>query len=77
MKAIQILMDERLLNAVDREAKRAGSDRSKLIREALTRFLQETRRKTMEDQDRQAYMKRPQTKDEIEPWEAVQAWPEE
>jgi metal-responsive CopG/Arc/MetJ family transcriptional regulator len=77
MKPIQILMDERLLAAVDREAKRRRSDRSKLVRAALTAFLADSRRRTLEEQYRRAYRQAPQRTDEIEPWEHIQAWPED
>lgn len=39
MKAVQILMDEQQLSALDGAAKRLGRDRSKLVREAVARFL--------------------------------------
>jgi metal-responsive CopG/Arc/MetJ family transcriptional regulator len=77
MKPIQVMMDERLLKAVDSEAKRLRSDRSKLIRLALARYLTEARRRSLEEQDRQGYVKRPQRRDETDPWLEIQAWPED
>jgi metal-responsive CopG/Arc/MetJ family transcriptional regulator len=62
---------------VDSEAKRLHSDRSKLIRLALARFLSEARRRALEERDWRGYAKKPQRRDEIEPWLEIQAWPED
>ena len=66
-----------MLERVDRAAKRLRSDRSKLVRLALARFLADERRRDLEERHRAAYRRRPQRADEVEPWGAVQAWPEE
>ena len=75
MKAVQILMQGDLLEAVDREARRRRSDRSKLVREALARFLDEVKRSALEEQHRRGYQLKPQRRDEISPWQKVQRWP--
>ena len=75
MKAVQILMQAELLEAVDREARRRRSDRSKLVREALARFLEDTNRRALEEQHRRGYQMKPQRRDEISPWQKVQRWP--
>jgi metal-responsive CopG/Arc/MetJ family transcriptional regulator len=77
LKPIQILMDERLIGALDREARRLKSDRSKLIRVAVTRLLSTARRRSLEEQDRACYERTPQAPSEWEPWQEVQSWPEE
>ena len=77
MRAIQILMDEPLIDAVDREAKRSHLDRSKLIRAALAQFLASKRREARERADRRGYERRPQTGAEIAAWEKVAEWPED
>jgi len=77
MKAVQILMEEDLIAAVDQEAKRRQLDRSKVIRTALQRFLAESRRHALEQQHIEGYRKRPVQKREIKAWERVQEWPEE
>jgi hypothetical protein len=77
MKAVQILMDEELIAAVDQEAKRRRSDRSKLVRTALTRYLADSRRGTLEQQHIHGYQKRPQRKRDLTAWERAQQWPEE
>ncbi len=70
-------MEPDLLARVDRAAKRLRSDRSKLVRLALARFLADERRRELEERHRAAYQQRPQRADEVEPWVDVQAWPEE
>lgn len=73
MKAVQILMDEDLIKAVDREAKRERSDRSKLVRAALVRYLAEQRRRDDEARHRQGYARKPVVRGEF--WEP-DTWPE-
>jgi metal-responsive CopG/Arc/MetJ family transcriptional regulator len=75
MKPIQILMDPGLLRDIDREAKRLRSDRSKLIRAAVTSFLEKSHRSALERQHRLGYTKHDQRDDRIEEWEDVQEWP--
>jgi metal-responsive CopG/Arc/MetJ family transcriptional regulator len=76
MKAIQILMDEPLVKELDAQAKRGKTDRSKLVRVAAARYLQELKRQEMEARHRRGYEKKPQTSDEVTPWLDIQAWPE-
>jgi metal-responsive CopG/Arc/MetJ family transcriptional regulator len=77
MKPIQLLIDEELVRRLDREAKRIRTNRSKLIRLAVERFLQDQQRLALEEADRRGYERRPQRIGELDAWEAVQAWPEE
>jgi len=76
MKAIQILMDEALLRDLDQEARRRGTDRSKLIRMASARLLRDLRRRDLEARHRRGYVDEPQDVDELRAWEEVQEWPE-
>ncbi len=77
MKAVQILMEEELIDAVDREAKRLRSDRSKLVRAALTQFLAESRTRALEERHRKGYEKKPQRLREVTEWETAERWPED
>ena len=61
MKNIQVVLDEPLLRATDREARRARVNRSALIREAIREHLR--RRRLAEE--------------ELAPWTKVQVWPRE
>ncbi len=75
VKPIQILMDEKLVAAVDREAKRRRSNRSNIVRAALSAFLADSRRRVLEEQYRRGYETQPQRRDEYELWEGIQAGP--
>jgi metal-responsive CopG/Arc/MetJ family transcriptional regulator len=75
MKAIQVVMDERLLKAADREAKRRKINRSALLREALWEHLKRRRIAEVEEREREAYARQPA--DEFAIWEKVQVWPED
>lgn len=77
MRAIQLLIDDDTLREVDRVARRAKTDRSKLIRAAVEKMLREMRIRDLEERDIRAYRKHPQTPEEYEPWLEIQAWPEE
>jgi metal-responsive CopG/Arc/MetJ family transcriptional regulator len=79
MKAVQILMDERLIREADREAKRLHVDRSKLMRTALKQFLRELRTRSLEEQYRRGYESEvlPSEDEEVEQWENAQDWPKD
>jgi metal-responsive CopG/Arc/MetJ family transcriptional regulator len=77
MKPIQVLIDENLVRRLDREAKRLRANRSKLIRLAVERFLQDQQRLALEEADRRGYERRPRRAAELDAWEGIQEWPEE
>jgi metal-responsive CopG/Arc/MetJ family transcriptional regulator len=74
VKAVQILMDERLLARLDRTAKRIGRDRSKLVREAVARFLAGEDAREKEQRVIEAYERQPLTREELE-WLEAGEWP--
>ena len=76
-KPIQILMEESLLAAVDREARRRGSDRSKLIRAAVERWLEEAKRREREERYVRSLQSDPGEPKEAAAWESIQVWPED
>ena len=76
METIQVVLDEELLRAADRAAKRAEINRSALVREALRRYLKELHYQELERRDREGYERLPGTR-ELAVWEGVAAWPEE
>jgi metal-responsive CopG/Arc/MetJ family transcriptional regulator len=76
MKAIQIMMDDALIRALDSEARRRHTDRSKLIRTAAARLLDDLRRRDLEARHRRGYAAAPLTAAELRAWEEAQAWPE-
>ncbi|MSP62891.1 MAG: ribbon-helix-helix protein, CopG family [Myxococcales bacterium] len=76
-KTIQVVLEDDLLRAANREARRCKVNRSALIREALRDHLRRRRLQAMEEQHRQSYERHPLAPGEFDVWERVQAWPEE
>ena len=72
MSTIQIVLEDELLAEADAQAALNGEDRSALIREALVKYLhrQEVRR-DLEEQDRLAYERIPDTVEDTMDWEKL------
>jgi metal-responsive CopG/Arc/MetJ family transcriptional regulator len=77
METIQIVLDQKLLQATDRAARQMKQNRSALVREALREHLRRLEIRTLEVRDREGYLKHPASKDEALLWEAEAAWPAE
>ena len=75
MKVVQIVLDERLLKAVDSHAKKARVNRSELVRRAVADYLRAQRIRELEEQHRAGYRKHPP--DEFAAWDRVTAWPDD
>ena len=75
MATIQVVLDSALLRAADGAARRARTNRSALIREALREYLRQQRVLELEARDREGYMRWPDKSHEI--WERVASWPTE
>jgi metal-responsive CopG/Arc/MetJ family transcriptional regulator len=69
-------MDERLIAALERTAKRLGRDRSKLVREAVKRFLVAEDAKDKERMVIAAYERQPLSREELD-WLEVGEWPKD
>ena len=77
METIQVVIDEKLLQASDRAAKRAKLNRSELVRLALREHLQRIQILEAEQRDQLGYEKLPQSRvTEETAWEAEAVWPE-
>lgn len=76
MQTIQIVLEESLLRAADREVKRLKTNRSKLFRLALREHLQRSRIQAAEERERAAYAAIPEGT-EMMAFEKVTAWPED
>ena len=76
MQTIQVVLDEDLLRAADRTAKRTKVNRSALVRQALREYLKKTHYQQLEHRDREGYEKHPDD-GELGAWEGVAAWPQE
>lgn len=77
MRTIQVVLDQKLLQAADRVARRTKVNRSALIRDALREHLRRLAFRKLEERERTAYLLKPQTTEEILDWETEAAWPEE
>jgi len=76
MVTIQIVLEEDLLAAADRAARRRKVNRSALFREALRGHLASLARHERESADAAGYRRHPETGAEAV-WERVAVWPEE
>jgi predicted transcriptional regulator len=74
MKTVQMTLDEDLVAAVDKAAKRLGTSRSALTREALRAALARIRVLELERKHREGYTRKPVKKGEFDIWEAEQSW---
>ena len=74
MKAIQITLDERLLNQLDRDDEVKKKGRSAVIRHALAAYLLKKRRQSVAESYRRGYAKEIDT--ELSGWAAEGVWPE-
>ncbi len=75
MKAIQITVDEKLLEELDEsdEVKRDG--RSAVMRRAAVEYLRRSRRRAISDRYRRAYGENSDLGEEYEGWEEQGEWP--
>ncbi len=74
MKTVQMTLDEDLVMAVDKAAKRLGTTRSAFAREALRSALGKLRVKELERKHREGYKRKPVHLNEFGIWEDEQVW---
>ena len=76
METIQVVIDQKLLQASDRAAKKAKLNRSELVRLALREHLQRLQIQESEQRDRRGYETLQQSESAQESaWEAEAIWP--
>ena len=75
MQVIQITLDEKLLQATDKAARRTRRNRSALVRDALREHLRSLEVRASEERDREGYTAQPQVTSDLA-WEAEATWPE-
>ncbi|MGD1094213.1 MAG: ribbon-helix-helix domain-containing protein [Bryobacteraceae bacterium] len=75
MLTIHIVLDEKLLQATDRAARRIKQTRSAFVRDALRKYLLRLEVRALEVRDREGYLKHPPSNRESLLWEAEAAWP--
>ena len=71
-----MVVDAKLLRAVDRVARGRSMSRSAVVREALREYLRRLDVREKKEREREAYMKWPQSEEEIRLWEGKAVWPE-
>jgi len=76
MRTVQLTLDEELVEAVDRTAKKLGTTRSGFTREALRAALVRSRERELERKHREGYLRRPPKRGEFKVWEKEQIWGE-
>jgi len=76
MKTVQMTLDEDLVEAVDRAARKLGKSRSAFTRQALRDALALMRARALEEKHRAGYARKPVRRGEFSLWEAEQVWPE-
>jgi len=74
MRTVQMTLDEKLVQAVDRAAKRLQTTRSAFTRDALRNALSKHSMARLEEQHRSGYEKMPVSDGELSDWEDEQAW---
>lgn len=74
MQRVQMTLEEHLLAAVDRVAKRLGTTRSSFTREALRDALRKWKIREQERRHREGYRRHPVRPGELDIPEADQAW---
>ena len=77
METVRVVLDQELLRAADRTARRVKVSRSALVRDALRAYLKQLHCEEKERQDRQGYERHPDSEDDRAPWEQVTAWPQD
>ena len=76
MRTVQMTLDERLVERVDRAARRLGTTRSAFTRDALRHALSRLTTEEKERQHRRGYAASPVEPGEFDGWAKEQVWPD-
>ncbi|GJL56615.1 MAG: hypothetical protein NPIRA02_37470 [Nitrospirales bacterium] len=76
MKTVQMTLDEGLLVAVDKAARRIGTTHSGFTRDALRLALENLQMAEFEQKHREGYRRKPVKPGEFSDWEEEQVWVE-
>jgi metal-responsive CopG/Arc/MetJ family transcriptional regulator len=76
MRTVQMTIDERLVQRVDKAVRRLGTTRSAFTRDALEQALARLAMLEKEERHRRGYAKHPVKPGEFDGWTKEQAWPE-
>jgi metal-responsive CopG/Arc/MetJ family transcriptional regulator len=76
MRTVQMTLDERLVERVDRAARRLGKSRSSFTRDALREALARIATLEKERKHRGGYASNPTAAGEFDAWTEEQVWPD-
>lgn len=76
MRTVQMTLEEELVDAVDRIARKLGTTRSGFTREALRAALARSKEREKERKHREGYLRKPPARGEFQAWEREQVWGE-
>ena len=74
MKVVQMTLDEELVEATDKVARKMKMTRSGFTRLALRTAIKEWRKRQLEEKHRKGYERHPVKKGEFDVWESEQVW---
>jgi len=74
MRTVQMTLDDDLVRAVDKAAKRLRTTRSAFTRDALRSALRKVRTTELERKHREGYSRKPVRQGEFSDWESEQVW---
>jgi len=77
MKAVQVMLDEELLERLDADREVQSEGRSAVLRRAALAYLERRRRQEIAERYRQAYSDGQGLGEEFEGWENQGEWPPE
>jgi metal-responsive CopG/Arc/MetJ family transcriptional regulator len=77
MKAVQVVLDDALLQATDEALLRTKQNRSEFVRDALRERLDRLEMLEKEAADRAGYERMPHRVDQSDVWEKEASWPAE
>lgn len=76
MRTVQMTLEDDLVLAVDRLARKQNTSRSAFTRQALRDALKRAATRELERRHRAGYARKPVRPGEFDVWENEQAWPE-
>lgn len=76
IKTVQITIDEKLADEVDRAVRKLRTTRSAFTRDALRAALAAERTRALEERHRRGYQESPVGSEELGVWEDEQVWPD-
>ena len=77
MRTVQMTLDDRLVQSVDKVVKEMHTTRSAFARDALQQAVAKVRTSRLEEKHRQGYLRKPTNAAEFAVWEKEQKWGDE